>query len=333
EVHGHRMGCGLHQLAELCGRDDPALSARRRGLRTVLVPVGETGDGLLDGAEVDLAHLVPAGADAETGLGHEPPHAPLLRAGTGADGRLGELADRHRAGEPGEGLRGDPATVECPPLLAEPGGELGHGHLGDRLSGRYPGALLGGAELDAGGVEALHRDIGDVGDLRERAEGPIGGPCRERAQADRLGAVLALVLGAAGRRAAKCARDCRSSKGRTSQRWREDASCFWPSLVVTTKTSSSMSSDRDSMVRTEPSAPSKTWSPGTRSPRSAQPSGNRSEIGTGMRAVSGWALPDPLEPSTSKWGESSMSKKTCSPSALTPKAMFVLGRSSHGRSE
>src|SRR5699024_11832899 len=44
--------------------------------------------------------------------------------------------------------------------------------------------------------------------------------------------------------------------------------------------------------------------------------------------VSGWALPDPLEPSTSKWGESSMSKKTCSPSALTPKAMFVLGRRS-----
>ena len=117
---------------------------------------------------------------------------------------------------------------------------------------------------------------------------------------------------------------------RTSQRWREDASCFWPSLVVTTKTSSSMSSDRDSMVRTEPSAPSKTWSPGTRSPRSAQPSGNRSEIGTGMRAVSGWALPDPEEPRMSRWGLSSMSKNTCSPSALTPKAMFVLGRSSHG---
>src|SRR5699024_11913144 len=73
------------------------------------------------------------------------------------------------------------------------------GHLGDRLSGRYPGALLGGAELAAAGVEALHRDLGDAGDLRERAEGPIGGPCRERAQADRLGEVLALVLGAAVR--------------------------------------------------------------------------------------------------------------------------------------
>ena len=41
-------------------------------------------------------------------------------------------------------------------------------------------------------------------------------------------------------------------------------------------------------------------------------------------------FPAPELPSISRWGLSSMSKNTCSPSALTPKAMFVFGSSSHG---